>query len=298
VDSGLAYQRARKALLRLEQERYHPKNWRPSILALSGGAWNRIHLAEYACWLSAGLGMVSLAQLIRGDLADLFERRRSAEALLRKFIATQELPAFPVVVVEDDINAAIKALLQCHGIGGLRPNTLLLGWSADPDNAAIFSEALTVAKNMQRSVILVACEEERESWAVSEGAINIWWSNPREGALMLLLAFLLKKNPEWHDHPLRILRPIDPSADVDGAAEKLAAVLSVARIEAEIVILPTDAPLDAIRGAMEPSSALFAGFEPVDDDPAGMLLLFLQQTIDLPGDIILVYNAGDVSLHA
>jgi hypothetical protein len=29
-----------------------------------------------------------------------------------------------------------------------------------------------------------------------------------------------------------------------------------------------------------------------------MLLLFLQQTIDLPGDIILVYNAGDVSLHA
>jgi amino acid transporter len=33
VDSGLAYHQARKALLKLERERYHPKNWRPSILA-------------------------------------------------------------------------------------------------------------------------------------------------------------------------------------------------------------------------------------------------------------------------
>ncbi len=38
VTSGVAFERARKALLKLEDEKYHPKNWRPSILALSGGA--------------------------------------------------------------------------------------------------------------------------------------------------------------------------------------------------------------------------------------------------------------------
>jgi amino acid transporter len=35
VTSGVAFERARKALLKLEDEKYHPKNWRPSILALS-----------------------------------------------------------------------------------------------------------------------------------------------------------------------------------------------------------------------------------------------------------------------
>ncbi len=298
LDSGLAYQRARKSLLKLEQERYHPKNWRPSILALSGGAWSRIHLAEYACWLSADLGMVSLGQIIHGDLDNYFERRRMAEDNLRKFIATEELPAFPVVVVEDDINAAVKALLQCHGIGGLRPNTLLLGWSEDPDNAPFFSESLRVAKKMQRSVIVVACEEEREKDYVPKGCINIWWQNPKEGSLMLLLAFLLKKNPEWRDHPLRILRTVEPQDDVESTAKKMDIILSVARIEAEVVVLPTANPLATIREAMEPSAVLLAGFEPTDKDSEQPLIAPLQETIDLPGDIILVYSAGDVALHA
>jgi hypothetical protein len=41
-------------------------------------------------------------------------------------------PAFPVVIVEEDLHAAVKALLQSHGIGGMRSNTVLLGWSQDP----------------------------------------------------------------------------------------------------------------------------------------------------------------------
>jgi len=56
VRGGIAYERARKALLMLEDEKYHPKNWRPTILALSGGAWSRVRIADYACWLSAGRG--------------------------------------------------------------------------------------------------------------------------------------------------------------------------------------------------------------------------------------------------
>ena len=127
LDSGLAYQRARNALLRLELERYHPKNWRPSVLALSGGPYNRLHLAEYASWLTAGCGVVSIAQIIRGDLDDLADRRREAESILRKFIRDEDLDAFPVVAVDESVPAAVRGLLQCHGIGGLRPNLLLLG---------------------------------------------------------------------------------------------------------------------------------------------------------------------------
>jgi len=298
IDSGLAYQRARKSLLRLEQERYHPKNWRPSILALSSKAWNRQKLAQYACWLSADYGIVTLAQVIRGKLEDLLERRREAETLLRKFIHEKELPAFPVAVVEADISTAIEALLQCHGIGGMRPNTLLLGWSAKPEEAGVFSESLTLAKKMQRSLVIVGCEEDCENGEVPEGAIHIWWSHPENGALMLLLAFLLKENRAWRGRRIRILHPVAPKADVENVEKEMKEILEGGRIEAELVVLPTDNPLEAVRGAMEPSAVLFAGFEPADEDPAGVLVSYLQETIDLPGDVILVYNAGDVSLEA
>ena len=300
LDSGLAYQRARNALLRLESERYHPKNWRPSILALSGGAYNRIHLAEYAGWLTADNGIVSIGQIIRGDFDDLLDRQREAEILLRKFIREEELDAFPAVVVDDNVQAAVQALLQCHGLGGLRPNTLLLGWSQDPEKTGVFAGILGIAKRMRRSLVVVANKQKDKEarTVVPDGAINLWWSKESNGALMLLLAYLLKKNPAWRNRPIRILRPVPPKADVHNVAREMQDLLAGARIEADLVVMPAESPLEAIRKAMQPSAVLFAGFEPPDEDPAGALIPFLQQTVDLPGDVLLVYNAGDVSLQA
>ena len=300
LDSGLAYQRARNALLRLETERYHPKNWRPSILALSGGAYNRLHLAEYAAWLTADNGIVSIAQIIRGQFNDLLDRQREAETLLRKFIRDVELDAFPVVVVDDNITAAVQSLLQCHGLGGLRPNTLLLGWSQDPQKTGLFAQLLGLAKRMRRSIVVVANKQkDKESHTrIAEGAINVWWSKETNGALMLLLAYLLKKNPEWRSHPIRILRPVPPKADIHNVARQMQDLLAAARIEADLVIMPAESPLAAVREAMLPSAVLLAGFEPPDEDPGGALIPFLQETVDLPGDILLVYNAGDASLQA
>ena len=296
--SGLAYQRARNALLRLEYERYHPKNWRPSILALSGGAYNRIHLADYAGWLTAGNGILSIGQVIRGDFDDLLERQREAETILRKFIHEEDIDAFPVVVVDENLHAALQGLLQCHGLGGLRPNTLLLGWSKDPEKSEVFSGILDIARRMRRSIIVVASKQQEERKQIPDGAINIWWTHDRNGALMLLLAYLLKKNPEWRTRPIRILRPMPPKADIHNVAREMQAMLADARIEADLVIMPAESPIEAIREAMQPSAVLFTGFDPPGDDPDAVSLSFLQQTVDLPGDILLVYNAGDVSLQA
>ncbi len=298
VRSGYAYRRARKALLTLENERYHPKNWRPSILTLSGVAGSRMHLIKYANLLSAGRGLVSLAQIIPGDLESLNKHRMESEKLIRGFIREEGLPAFPVVVVDDNISDGLKALLQCHGIGGLRPNILMLGWSNDPEKKDQFSTILSLAKRMKRSFLILSSNKEEKSWEDPSGAINIWWTDQKNGAMMLLLAFLLKGDREWRDSPIRVLRPVALKADVENVEKEMKEILQGGRIEAEIVVLPTDSSLEAVRGAMSPSALLFAGFEPADEDPAGVLLHFMEQIVDLPGDVILTYNAGDVTLES
>lgn len=300
LNSGLAYQRARNSLLRLESENYHPKNWRPSILALSGGAYNRIHLTTYALWLTKDNGIVSIGQIIRGDLDDLITRQHEAEGLLRKFIRNEDLAAFPVVVVDENIHTAVQGLLQCHGLGGLRPNTVLLGWGQDPNKKGIFAEILFLVKRMGRSIIVVANkQQDKESrTAIPEGAINIWWANLHNGALMLLLAYQLKRNPEWRNRSIRILRPVPLKADVRKIAMEMQAILSLARIDAELMVIPTETSHKAIREKMTPSAVLFAGFDPQDTDPEGTQIFLLQQIVNLPGDVLLVYNAGDVSIQA
>ncbi|MCF8360588.1 MAG: amino acid permease [Prolixibacteraceae bacterium] len=298
VLSGYAYQRARNALLALEKEKYHSKNWRPSILSLSGIAGNRMHLVKYANLLSAERGLVSLAQIISGDLETLNIRRMEGEKLLRDFIRKEELSAFPVVVVEEKISDGLKALLQCHGIGGLRPNIVLLGWSNDPEKKDSFTSILNLTKKMERSCLILRSHEEEKSWEDPFGAINIWWTDSKNGAMMLLLAYLLKGNREWRDCPLRVLRPVAPKADLENVEKEMSEILQGGRIKAEIVVLPTDSPLEAVSKAMTPSALLFAGFEPSDEDPVSFLLPFMEQIVDLPGDVILTYNAGDLTLES
>ena len=297
VDSGLAYHRARKALLKLERERYHPKNWRPGILVLAGVGASRLHLCEYACWLTADRGVVSVGQVIHGELEEFLERRSEAETVMRRFLQKEDFPAFPVVVVEETVHVAVKALLQCHGLGGMRPNTVMLGWSSDPENVGVFAATLDIAKRMKRSLLIVASAQEERTETV-EGIVNIWWSDGKSGALMLLLAYLLKTNGVWKDQPLRIIRPVPVKADVENIEKEMQAVLTHARIAAEVLVIPTDDPLEAVREVMDPSAVLFAGFEPPDENMVWEIVTTLQPVADLPGDVILVYNAGAVSLGA
>jgi hypothetical protein len=75
INSGVVFERVRRSLLRLEQEAYHPKNWRPLVLVLSGTSWTRPRLAIYGHWLTAGHGILTLAHVVQGDVEDHAERQ-------------------------------------------------------------------------------------------------------------------------------------------------------------------------------------------------------------------------------
>ena len=78
---------------------------------------------------------------------------------------------------------------------------------------------------MDRSLIVIACEQEQEKVTAPEGAINIWWNNELNGELMLLLAYLLKTNTEWSRHTLRILRPTALKADINNIKKEMKEML-------------------------------------------------------------------------
>ncbi len=142
LQSGLLFERTRKNLLRLEDQLYHPKNWRPIILALSGGGWSRPHLAVYGHWFTTGHGILTLGQVIQGEVEDRLKRRENQERILHDFIRQEELQAFPAVVVAPFVSDGIESLVQCHGLGRLRPNTVLLGWPNSVQKSEPFGATL------------------------------------------------------------------------------------------------------------------------------------------------------------
>ncbi|MGB0761193.1 MAG: hypothetical protein ACPGPS_16740, partial [Rubripirellula sp.] len=61
---------------------------------------------------------------------------------MRSLIRERQLAAFPSVVVAADYVAGIEALVQCQGMGSLRPNVVLLGCPLTVERMSVFGNLL------------------------------------------------------------------------------------------------------------------------------------------------------------
>lgn len=295
VSSGLALERARKALLALEDERYHPKNWRPIILALSTRSWKHNNLAQYAHWLSAGRGIISFSQVIYGDIEDKISRRNRAEHLLRKFINEENIEAFPAIIVEENLEEGLKALLQCHGIGGLRPNTLLIGFQEALEDPADYTLAITHAVALEKNIVCIRQDRKADPWQAKGDCINILWEGIQDGMLMLIFAHLLMQNNEWRNHRLNILIPKTPQADRGNQLKKMQTILSMARVKANIQFINEGKSIPTYCSGLQ--GLTIRGMP----RPTGTPKEYVSQLKDLTesmGDIILIASSGDVTIES
>ena len=299
VRSGVAYERARKELRRLEDEHYHPKNWRPAILAFSGAVARRPRTAIYANWLCAGRGILSLGQVIPGDVEDLVERRRGQEKALRKVIQKLGVDAFPAVVVSNDRQRGIEALVQCHGLGGLRPNSVMGDWIRDGDNAEDYVHALRRVSMLGQSLLLFSSQVDPDSdpHEVPTGTVDVWWRGKENGSLMVLLAHMLVQNADWRGRHVRLLRVVNNEAALEETERHLKDLVQRARIEARVQVVVSDSTVHAIHEVSRDAAVVFLGFKVPDEDSGAPG--FVEANDALVGGlrtVFLVNSAGDASL--
>lgn len=299
VRSGAAYERARKELRRLEDEHYHPKNWRPSILAFSGTVTGRPRTAVFANWLCAGRGILSIGQVIPGDVEDLVERRRGQEKALRKFIQKHQVDAFPAVVVSNDRQRGIEALVQCHGLGGLRPNSVMGDWIREGEDAEDYVHALRRVSMLGQSLLLFSSRVAPDSdpHEVPTGTVDVWWRGKENGSLMVLLAHMLVQNADWRGRHVRLLRVVNNEAALEETERHLAELVQRSRIEARVQVVVSDSAVHAIHEVSRHAAVVFLGFKVPDEDSGAAD--FVGTNDALVGGlrtVFLVNSAGDASL--
>ncbi|MEZ6045643.1 MAG: amino acid permease [Planctomycetaceae bacterium] len=300
LNSGVIFERSRQNLLRLEQEVYHPKNWRPIILALSGTAWSRPHLAIYGHWLTAGHGILSLGHIVTGNIEDYAERQQKFEMTLRKFINDEGLLAFPAVVISPYVSDGIEALVQCHGIGGLRPNTVLLGWPGDVDKSEPFGATVRLVSRLGRSVIAVRFLDykEEDPWEIPEGTIDVWWRGKKNGSLMQLLAHLLHQNPEWLGNRIRMLRSVPSETGRDEVIKHIETQSALARITVEPVAIVSASAETAIQFHSRDAAIVIFGFEPPEEGKEAEFFNRMESFAGALPRVLFVDSAGGMELES
>lgn len=238
VKSGIWIALARYALLRLENTRWSAKNWRPNIIVFTGQPHNREQLVAVADWLSLGQGVVTFFQLIIGNTEALSGRnlRATARRQIRKYIHDNGMTAFAEAEIVPDFKQSALTLAQAHGIGGLEPNSILMGWSRTPQGRVMAVDMMRQLVAMEKSVLFLNYDKERGFG--QKRVINVWWQGRGGNAdLKLLLAHLIHRHGDWYRSQIRLLRIIDNAEGFNQTRAHLEQMLASVRVEAEPVVI-------------------------------------------------------------
>jgi amino acid transporter len=239
--SGIWFSLARRALLQLEEQRYHVKNWRPNLLVFTGQPHNREQLVLLAEWLSYGQGVVTFFQLLVGDVDKLAGHglREIARKQIRTYIHDRHMAAFAEAEVVDDFKTGAITVAQAHGLGGLESNAILMGWSRTPEGRQTQFEIMATLHRFNKSVLLLRYATFKQFGRYR--IINVWWRGRGPNAdLMLLLAHIINQHPRWHKAHIRLLRIITGEQGREDTLRHMEALLKRVRVRAEPIVIVQD----------------------------------------------------------
>ena len=299
VVSGTVFDRIRRNLMKLEEEAYHAKNWRPAILVLGGGSLERLHIAAMGRRLAGKHGLLMLGNVLVGAPDDLVDRHANMQHTLRKLIADNDLEAFPFVTIAPELTQGISSLIQCCGVGALRPNMALLGWSDDVERLDSFEENLRTVVRLGRSMAILRCTNPPEDiWDLRPGSVDVWWQGKGgNGHLMLLLAHLFRSDPDMRGRRIRIVRMLPSEEGREDVLAHLRELSQEVRIPCDPVVLVGSDFSEMLHRESESAALVILGLADPREQESGFTARIAQQTEGLP-NVLFVFSAGDMSLHA
>ncbi|MFZ1753329.1 MAG: hypothetical protein WBO46_15660 [Caldilineaceae bacterium] len=302
VRSGVWFALSRWALLHLEQTQYDVKNWRPNMLVFTGQPHNRERLVQVAEWLSRGQGIVSFFQLLVGDVERLAERdlRGVARRQIRSYIQERQMTAFAEADIVGNFYDGAVTVAQSHGVGGLEPNTVLMGWSEGEAGRVLLLRLLNTLVNLHKSVLFLHYDEVRGFG--QRRVIDVWWrGRSRNAELMLLLAHIVSRHTSWEGAQIRLLRVIHNEGGREQTERHLGELLDSVRLQATavVVVVPEDEPFHRTVSEWSRETDLtLLGMNRPAAEARPAYAQRLDEMIGSVGTVLLVHSANEEKLLA
>uniref|UniRef100_A0A8B9LTP8 Solute carrier family 12 member 6 n=1 Tax=Astyanax mexicanus TaxID=7994 RepID=A0A8B9LTP8_ASTMX len=245
---GLSLSAARYALLRLEEGPPHTKNWRPQLLVLlkldEDAHVKSPRLLTFASQLKAGKGLTIVGTVLSGNFLHSYGDSLAAEQTLKHLMEKERVKGFVQCIVAQKPREGISHMIQSSGLGGMRHNTVVMGWphawrqSEDPQSWKTFINTVRVttaahlALLVPKNISLFPTNSE----PCTEGHIDVWWI-VHDGGMLMLLPFLLRQHKVWRKCKMRIFTVAQMEDNSIQMKKDLGTFLYHLRIEADVEVV-------------------------------------------------------------
>lgn len=206
IRHGLYLFLSRFAILRLSYaEGGASRSWRPHFLVFTDKIEQHSNnLLRFSQAISRNKSFLTMASIVpAGQMQDT--EKRKMEKVLSKRLEKLNIQALVQINFSDTIFSGMHQMIEHYGIGPLMPNTVVFGKVGQNEQAAEFAKVMATAHQKQCNIVIVNDTHvfslpERGYFAPQvAGDIHIWWDdqNIKNSEFMLVLAYMLQRNPSW-----------------------------------------------------------------------------------------------------
>jgi hypothetical protein len=264
VRRGMYETMIRWTLIRLARRPMSARNWRPHILVFVSDLARHLELVRFGNWLNQGRGVVTACQLVIGDLLDEDVDVAGIQADMQRVLDREGLPAFAEADVVRNVVDGMVDVAQANGMAGMDSNTIMLGWPKEQDLLVQFLHAMRRLERLNKSLIIGRIRPfEVPPHANSRPTVHVWWGGlQRNGDLMLLLAYLLTRNPEWRSARVHVISVASNELARTQAKLSLKKLIPEVRVGAipRVIVKPQDASVhELIRRESSTADVVFMG---------------------------------------
>jgi amino acid transporter len=228
VRKGVLLSIIRFATLRLDNG-ISAKSWRPNILVFSGAPTKRWHLIDFANALTQRKSLFTVATILQEEKITQ-EKVNDYESHISEYLGTKNISALVRVMRSSNIYDGAKQLVSAYGLGPLVPNTVLLGDTADRTHYSEYATMIEHIYHSKRNVLIVQDDDHKGFQHIEK--MDIWWGGLKgNGALMMILGYLLKSGRSWNGVEICIKMVVPTEEAAESAKQNLCEKLQVMRVD-------------------------------------------------------------------
>lgn len=292
--TGLLFAIARFAMVKLRTARHDARNWRPHILVFSADLQNDVGVVHMAAHMGQDRGIVSVIQLIPGQLGEHSNAQRVRERNVELLEKAGVLAFSEVHTLFGDLEEGLLMAAQANGFAGIDSNMMCFRWPRKDERLPRMLSWVRHFDALGKSTMVM--RPVKGSRTQGNGEILVWWKGMEaNGDLMLLLAHLLTGSADWRNARITLCSVVRSDAEAAALERRVRVGLTDSNIatDLEIIVLPEGA---SAREVLQKRSAradlVFLGLPLVSEGQDAAAAEGLDALVQGMPSTILVRNSG------
>ena len=233
--SGIWASLVKSGLEHLSTERLHHRNWRPNVIMFSGSEQERPHLVEMGQAIAGRLGILSSFELIPSQDTRLTKGEKAKESESGTYFSHQYRTP--------DVYEGMDQIARIYGFSGVKPNTILMGWSKTEKNRERFAHLIDRFREADYNTVFL--NYDPETGFGNHRTIDVWWrGSGRTLAFAISLIRHLTAHSQWKTAEPRLLLVLNDLTQSDRVRRTLLQLLDDYRMPMTIKLI--DNSLDTL----------------------------------------------------